>query len=125
VIGVKGLADYSASKFAAFGINEAVRMELGSIKSAVKTTVICPFFIDTGMFEGVKTRFPLLLPILKPTYVARRTVKAVLKNRKLLIMPRFVYSVFFLRLFPAPVLDWASNFFGISHTMDDFKGRKA
>jgi all-trans-retinol dehydrogenase (NAD+) len=123
MIGVKGLSDYCAGKFAAFGFDEALRMELRRMKSAIKTTVVCPFFIDTGMFEGVKTRFPLLLPILRKDYAVKKTVKAVLKNKKRLIMPRFVYTVYLLRLLPTGVMDWTANLFGISHAMDDFRGR--
>jgi all-trans-retinol dehydrogenase (NAD+) len=123
IIGVTGLADYSASKFAVFGFDESIRMELRRRKSAVRTTVVCPFFIDTGMFRGVRTRFPLLLPILKSEYAARRIVAAVLKNKKRLIMPAFVYSVFLLRLLPVPFLDRAVDFFGINHSMDHFTGR--
>jgi len=123
LIGVKGLTDYCAGKFAAFGFNESLRMELRRLKSAIKTTVVCPFFIDTGMFDGVKTRFSLVLPILKSKYAAKKIVSAVLKNKKLLIMPRFVYTVPLLRLLPPGVLDFAANLFGISHAMDDFRGR--
>jgi all-trans-retinol dehydrogenase (NAD+) len=123
IIGVNGLADYCVTKFAAFGFDESVRMELRRMKSKVRTTVVCPFFIDTGMFHGVKTRFPLLLPILKPDYAAKKIVRAVLKNRRRLIMPRFVYLVYLLRLLPVRFLDWAADFFGISHSMDDFTGR--
>jgi all-trans-retinol dehydrogenase (NAD+) len=125
LIGVRGLGDYCASKFAAFGFDESLRMELRRLKSRVKTTVVCPFFIDTGMFTGVKTRFPLLLPILKPAGAAGRIVKAVLKGHRRLIMPRFVYALYLLRLMPVAVLDAAADFFGISRAMDDFTGRKA
>jgi all-trans-retinol dehydrogenase (NAD+) len=124
IIGVKGLSDYCAGKFAAFGFDESLRMELRRMKSAVKTTVICPFFIDTGMFDGVKTRFPLVLPILKSKDAVKKIVKAVLKNKKRLIMPRFVYSVYLLRLLPPAIMDLTADFFGISHAMDDFRGRK-
>jgi all-trans-retinol dehydrogenase (NAD+) len=123
LIGVPGLADYCASKFAAFGFDEALRMELGRLKSGVKTTVICPFYIDTGMFEGVKTKFPLLLPILKKEYAAKRIVRAILSGRQRLVIPPFAYMVFLLRLFPTAVLDWAAWFFGINHSMDEFRGR--
>jgi all-trans-retinol dehydrogenase (NAD+) len=123
IIGVTGLADYSASKFAIFGFDESIRMELRRRKSAVRTTVVCPFFIDTGMFQGVQTRFPLLFPILKSEYAARRIVSAVLKNRRRLIMPAFVHTVYLLRLLPTAVLDVMADFFGISHSMDHFLGR--
>jgi all-trans-retinol dehydrogenase (NAD+) len=123
LIGVKGLADYSASKFAAFGLDESLRMELRRLKSGIKTTVVCPFFIDTGMFRGVKTRVPFLLPILEPSRVVRRIVRAVLKNRRRLVLPRFIYSIYILRLLPVPVLDAVADFFGINNSMDDFSGR--
>ena len=55
--GVSGLCDYCASKFAAVGIDESLFMELGALKrDGVHTTVVCPYFINTGMFDGVKTR---------------------------------------------------------------------
>ncbi|MFA6507667.1 MAG: SDR family NAD(P)-dependent oxidoreductase, partial [Treponemataceae bacterium] len=124
LIGVTGLADYSASKFAVFGFHEALRTELRRLKSAVKTTVICPFFIDTGMFDGVRSRFPLLLPIMKSEKAAARMVGAILRNRKRLIMPPFAYSVYVLRLFPVAVFDAMADFFGVNNSMDQFKGRK-
>jgi all-trans-retinol dehydrogenase (NAD+) len=123
LIGVQGLADYCASKFAAVGFDESLRMELRRMKSAVKTTVICPFFIDTGMFAGVKTRFPLLLPIMRPRYAVKRIVGAVLNKRKRLIIPPFANTLLLLRLFPLGLLDAVADFFGISHAMDGFKGR--
>jgi all-trans-retinol dehydrogenase (NAD+) len=124
LIGVKGLSDYSAGKFAAVGFDESLRMELRHTKSAIATTVVCPYFIDTGMFNGVKTRFPLLLPILSGESAARRIVKAILKNKKRLIMPRFVCATLFLRLFPPGVIDYMADFFGISSAMDDFTGKE-
>jgi all-trans-retinol dehydrogenase (NAD+) len=123
IIGITGLVDYSASKFAVFGYHEALTMELRKKKSAVKTTLVCPFYIDTGLFEGVKTRFPLLLPILKKEVAARRIVKAVLKNKRMIVLPPIIRSVFLLRLLPVFIFDGVVNFLGISHTMDHFTGR--
>ena len=58
LVGVSGLSDYGASKAAALGFHEAVRMELYALnKTGVHTTLVCPFFINTGMFAGVKTRY--------------------------------------------------------------------
>jgi len=123
LIGVKGLADYSGSKFAAVGFDEALRTELASTKGAVRTTVVCPFFIDTGMFAGVTTRFPLLLPILKPEYVVKRILGAVKKGRRRLVLPWFAHSIFLLRLLPVSAMDAVAGFFGINHSMDHFVGR--
>lgn len=123
LIGVRGLADYSASKYALVGFDEALRMELRRIKSPVRTTLVCPFFTDTGLFAGVKTRFPFLLPILKPEYVAERIVKAIVKGRRRVITPPMVLLAMILRPLPVGVLDSVSVFFGISNSMDDFRGR--
>lgn len=55
--GVAGLVDYCASKFGAVGIHKALTSELHSTKTdGVHTTCVCPYFINTGMFDGVKTR---------------------------------------------------------------------
>ena len=57
LFGTAGLMDYCASKFGAVGINESLMMELEAIGcTGVNTTVVCPYFIDTGMFDGVKSR---------------------------------------------------------------------
>jgi all-trans-retinol dehydrogenase (NAD+) len=76
IIGIPGLGDYCGSKFASFGFDESLRLELKKLGSPVKTTCVCPFFINTGMFEGVKTQFPLL-PLLEPDWVADRIITAI------------------------------------------------
>ncbi len=54
--GMAGLCDYCASKFAAVGFDESLRNELVHMgKDNVHTTVVCPYFINTGMFDGVQT----------------------------------------------------------------------
>lgn len=110
-------------KFAAVGFDESLRMELKRLGSPVRTTVVCPFFIDTGMFEGVKTRFAWLLPILKPGYVVRRIMRAVEGNRSRLIMPRFVLTVPVVRVLPPFLFDAVLSFFGVNRSMDEFVGR--
>ena len=121
--GTSRLVDYSASKFAAVGFDESLRMELKRLGSPVRTTVVCPFFIDTGMFEGVKTRFAWLLPILKPDYVVRRILGAIEGNRSRLIMPRFVMTVPVIRVLPPFLFDAVLGFFGVNRSMDEFVGR--
>ena len=69
--GTARLTDYCSSKFAAVGFDEALRLELKTLNSRVITTVVCPFYTATGMFDGVETRFSWLLPILKPELVAK------------------------------------------------------
>lgn len=123
ICGTPRMVDYCSSKFAAVGFDDTLRVELKRQGSRVRTTGVMPFYISTGMFEGVKTRFSFLLPILKPEYVADRVVRAVAAGKRRLIMPRFVYTVYLCRLLPVPVYDWIMDFMGISKSMDEFTGR--
>lgn len=122
--GTSKLTDYCSSKFAAVGFDESLRVELKRMKSKVVTTVVCPFYTNTGMFDGVRTRFPWLLPILKPDSVVRRIVGAIRKDRRRLIMPWFVYTCWPSRLLPVSWFDTLMAFFGVSHSMDEFRGRE-
>ena len=93
LIGTARETDYAASKFAAVGFNESLRQELRRSARGVRTTVVCPFYIDTGMFQGVKTRFPLLLPVLKEQQVADRVLKAIRRNTPQVQMPWMVQTL--------------------------------
>ena len=117
------MTDYCSSKFAAVGFDESLRLELKRLNSNVVTTVVCPFYIDSEMFRGVKTRFSWLLPILKPEVVVERIVNAIQKNRRRLVMPWFVYTSWLSRLLPVSWFDALMSFFGVSRSMDEFTGR--
>jgi all-trans-retinol dehydrogenase (NAD+) len=121
--GTSRLTDYCASKFAAVGFDESLRLELRRLGHPIRTTVVCPWYIDTGMFRGVRTRFPWLLPILQPDYAAARILGAIRGNRKRLVMPRFVLAVLLIRILPPGLFDAAMRFFGVDRTMDEFSGR--
>ncbi|XP_046855607.1 epidermal retinol dehydrogenase 2-like isoform X1 [Xenia sp. Carnegie-2017] len=125
LFGVTGLCDYCSSKFGAYGFNESLQMELAAAgKNGIATTVVCPFFINTGMFDGVQTRFPLLLPILEPDYAVNKIMSAILSNQRVLLMPRILYLLLILKSFlPQVTYITLSDFFGASNTMDHFKGR--
>tara|TARA_B100001123_G_C15311286_1_gene1024450 strand:+ start:1555 stop:2358 length:804 start_codon:yes stop_codon:yes gene_type:complete len=122
LVGTSKLVDYCSSKFAAVGFDEALRAELRGMKSKVRTSVICPFVANTGMFEGVRRRF-FLLPILKPEKVVRKTIKVIEKNRRRLLIPKFVYASYICRLFPVWLYDWIGDTLGVNKTMEGFIGR--
>jgi len=116
------MCDYVASKFAVYGLNESLRLDLArrNIKG-VHTTVVCPFYINTGMFEGVKTN--PILPILDEDYVVNKIVNAIQHNDEHLVIPWLVNLVYIARLLPVPVMDWLTDVVGVSKSMDGFKGR--
>ena len=118
---------YSASKWAAVGWSDSVRIELKEMKSQVRVTTICPYFITTGMFDGVKSK---VFPLLKPQEVAERIIGAIEGNKKMLMLMKWIPQPHhFIRLLqavlPMNVFDWLmSDVLGIYHAMDNFTGRK-
>lgn len=126
LIGVNGLADYCASKFAAFGFAESMFLETSAQKqNGIKTTIVCPFFIKTGMFEGCTTNCPTLLPILEPEYAVRKIVEAILQEQLYLYMPKFLYFIMFLKSFlPVKTGMLIADYLGVFHVMDGFTGPK-
>lgn len=117
-----GMSVYCASKFAMVGWSESLRIELERAGSGVRVTTVTPFYIDTGMFAGVRSP---VLPILKPDYAARMIVDAVARGRILLRMPRLLYLVPLVQgLLPTRWFDVVcGRWFGIHDSMATFKGR--
>ena len=73
LVGAPRLVDYCASKHAAVGFMEALRVELKRLGSSVCTTIICPGIINTGMFDGATSSFPLAR-VLDPVRTCREAL---------------------------------------------------
>jgi short-subunit dehydrogenase len=116
---------YAASKWAAIGFSDSVRLELeqAGIRH-VKVTTVCPYYIKTGMFEGAKAA--PMLPLLEPEDVCAKVWKAMRKGRPLLVLPKSVLLGEAMKgVLPLPVRDLvAGRLFGVHRTMEDFTGRK-
>lgn len=124
IVGTPGLADYCGSKFAAFGFDESLRLELDQIGSKVRTTCVCPFFINTGMFENPKTDFPLL-PLLDQEWVSQRIITAIQQNEQVLLLPWFASMAMCARgLLPTFAFDKLMNMVGVTKSMQDLYPKK-
>ena len=115
---------YAASKWGVIGWSDSVRIELQEMKSDVHFTTVAPYYINTGMFDGVKSR---IIPILKPEYVAKRVIWAIEKNKAFRGIPfGFHFIRFWQAILPTRVFDFFfGKVFGIYHAMDQFTGRKS
>lgn len=114
---------YAASKWANMGWSDSVWIELHEKGSNVHVTTFAPYFINTGMFDGVKSWF---FPILKPEKAAARVLRAIERNKRFQGMP---FAFRFARLMQGILpMRWADfifgEVFGIYHAMDHFTGRK-
>jgi all-trans-retinol dehydrogenase (NAD+) len=126
LFGMKHLTDYCASKFGCVGFGESLRYELKSegMHDKVATTIVCPYFINTGMFDGVKAAIPAAMPILEPEYVVDLIMTGIKRRYEMIITPRFCYNGIFSRLFfPYWFSDALITFF-TNNAMDGFHGRK-
>ena len=116
---------YASSKWALIGWSDSVRLELKQQHiDNVKVTTVCPSYIATGMFEGVKG--PLMTPIMQPDYVVNKVWKAMLAGKPMLMLPWTVHLSKVLKgILPQRWFDAiADNIFGVYNTMDKFTGRK-
>ena len=113
----------AASKWAATGWSDSVRIELEEMKSNVHVTTVAPYYINTGMFDGVKSR---IIPILKPEYVCKRVIRAIEKNTRFRGIPfGFHFIRFCQAILPTTIFDFIfGKVVGIYHAMDEFTGRK-
>ena len=114
---------YAASKWAVFAWSDSLRLEMKQLQKNIQVTTILPYYINTGMFDGVQSR----IPILDAEATALTIIKAIEKNKKIITIPGWIYRFtrFGQAFMSVDVFDWfAGSVMGIYKTMNDFKGRK-
>ncbi|KAJ8023639.1 17-beta-hydroxysteroid dehydrogenase 13 [Holothuria leucospilota] len=80
------LTDYTASKFAARGFDDALEFELIQVykKKGIRQTVVNPFYVNTGLIDRYYSRF---IPTLKEEEVAEAIVDGMLRNKRHIFLP--------------------------------------
>ena len=105
---------------------ECLRNELAKEHSAVQILTIYPFYVNTGMFEGAKTKVPLLFPILDQYKVSMKILDAIEAGQPEIFIPKLVqYATSLVRVLPTHWYDIVSTWLGINASMDDFVGRQS
>ena len=88
MLGTYGCTDYSATKFACVGFHESLLTDLKTHGyNNIQMSLICPYYINTGMFAGVR---PRIFPMLEVQYVADQITGAVLKNEVWCVLPNSI-----------------------------------
>ncbi|NXC66503.1 RDHE2 dehydrogenase, partial [Anhinga anhinga] len=119
LVGISHLSDYCASKFAAVGFAESVDFEMRDLKkTGVKTTIVCPL-VNTGMFDGCITKWP----ILEPEYVAEKIITAIRQDQELLLLPRASYIFALKCILPVKAFIVFLDYLSLHRIMANFKGR--
>jgi short-subunit dehydrogenase len=122
-VGLPFGSSYGASKWAALGLSESLRLELRELGHRhIGVTAVCPSYVGTGMFGGVRP--PRLTRLLTPERVADLTVSAVLANRAYVLTPWLVKLTPVLRgILPRPIFDVVATVFGVNTSMTSWRGR--
>jgi short-subunit dehydrogenase len=116
------MSAYCASKWAMIGWSDSLRLEMERSRLPVKVTTVIPYYIDTGMFAGVRSPF---VPILRPRAAAESIVSAIEADRIVVRLPGIinvlplVRGLLPVRWFDKVVGDWL----GVYDSMETFQGK--
>ncbi|MBF6297227.1 SDR family NAD(P)-dependent oxidoreductase [Nocardia amamiensis] len=115
---------YAASKWAALGWSDSVRIELEQAgHDHVKVTTVCPTYINTGMFEGAKGFW--FTPILEQNEVVDTSWREMKNGTPLVVLPwTSRLNKALSGLLPIKLRDLFLDTVGVYHSMDKFTGRK-
>ncbi|KAM8800942.1 estradiol 17-beta-dehydrogenase 11 [Rhynchonycteris naso] len=93
------LMAYCSSKFAAVGFHNTLTVELAALGlTGIKTSCLCPNFINTGFIKNPSTK---LGPTLEPEEVVSELMKGILTDRKMIFVPSSIKLLTALeRIFP-------------------------
>jgi NAD(P)-dependent dehydrogenase (short-subunit alcohol dehydrogenase family) len=118
------MAAYAASKWAAVGFSDSVRLELEQAGyDRIKVTTVCPTYINTGMFDGAKGI--LFTPMLKQEDVVARTWEAMLGGEPFVVMPwTSRMNKVLSGVLPVKFRDVYLRRVGVYNSMDDFTGHQ-
>lgn len=114
---------YAASKWSVIGWSDSLRLEMKLLEKNINVTTIMPYYINTGMFDGVKSK----IPILEPEAAALTIIRAIEQNKRMVTIPGYMYRLTRLGqgFMSINVFDWfAGKVLGIYKTMEHFTGHK-
>ena len=111
LVAMPKLAAYSTSKYAMVGFSEALRAEYG--REGLGVTALCPGFVATNLFasaplpensKGPKT--PPRIFCTTPEKIAHAAVKAIRRNRRLVVVELFAKLLTTLKRFTPGLIDF-------------------
>lgn len=123
MLGLPFGATYASSKWGVLGFSDSIRQELElQGHRHVKVTTVCPSYVTTGLFDGVKA--PLMVPFLTPEKVARLTVAAVRRDRLYVRAPLIVKTIPLLKgTMPTRAYEAISRLLRVNTSMLHWRGR--
>jgi len=130
LVGVSGLAVYSATKWAVWGLTEALRHEARNHgKPGVRFSSVHPNYIAKGMFEGARIRGVggIVFPVLKSHDVVAKAIVegALIRRRRTPKRPRSLRMAILLRgILPDAWFGGIARALNVHRSMQSWKGRE-
>jgi NAD(P)-dependent dehydrogenase (short-subunit alcohol dehydrogenase family) len=122
VVALPLAASYAATKWAVLGFSESLREELRlGGHGHVCVSAVCPSYISTGLFDGVKP--PRLTRLLTPETVAAAVRRTAERGTEFVLLPRSVRLLYAVAGFlPRRVFRQLCRRLGVSASMTGWRG---
>jgi short-subunit dehydrogenase len=112
LVGMPKLAAYCTTKFALVGFSDALRAEYG--REGLGVTALCPGFVATNLFTSAplpetgkqQHKIPPKLFTTTPEKVARATIRAIRRNRRLVVVEPTARFLCTVKRFTPGVIDF-------------------
>lgn len=111
LVGMPKVAAYCASKFGMVGFSEALRNELG--RYGLGVTALCPGFVRTNLFTNApleksveEHKTPPRIITTTPERVANAAIKAIYRNRRLVVIEPFARFMYGMKRFAPWLMDF-------------------
>lgn len=115
LLGMPKVAAYCTSKFAMVGFSESLRHEYGRVGLGV--TALCPGFVRTNLFTNAPLELGVERQKLPPTFicttperVAAAAIKAIRRNRRLVVIEPLARTLYLLKRFAPGAIDAVFHF---------------
>ncbi|CAG8447244.1 11405_t:CDS:2 [Ambispora gerdemannii] len=125
--GIAQTADYCASKAGLISFHDSLRFELKMRYNApkIRTTLVCPGHMGTGLFDGVVVTMPFLTPCLPPLDLVKLIITALDRNEgREIYIPYFTYLTPLLRAGPGFLFDLATRYSGAHSSMKTWTDKR-
>lgn len=111
LVGMPKLTAYCTTKFALVGFSDALRAEYG--RDGLGVTALCPGFVDTNLFTSAplgesqkEHKVPPALLCTTPERVARAAVRAIRRDRRLVVVSPAAWLLVSAKRFVPGVVDF-------------------
>lgn len=111
LVGMPKLAAYCTTKFGLVGFSDALRAEFG--RDGLGVTALCPGFVKTNLFTSAPLpekskghKIPPSFFSTTPERVAQATIRAIRRNRRLVIVEPFAKLLCTLKRFTPGLVDF-------------------